>query len=72
MVLIVTFADAAGPESQVFETILAVDGDDPTQWKDGVLRVEKAVPPGPFVTGSVRPLGEIPWIAEVMSTAKLG
>jgi hypothetical protein len=66
--LILTFADAVGPQSQVFDTILDVRGHDPAHWQDAILRVGKAPATGPFHSGSESPWSKVPWLAEVMNT----
>jgi len=73
VVFILTFADEPGPTRLAFDTVLTVRGhDDLRSWRDAVLRVEKAVPAGPFVPGFEARLGQIPLIATVLDAAQLG
>jgi hypothetical protein len=62
-----TFADAPLEGREAFETILHVEGNDPKEWRQATLRVEKGTSAGPLRTGSKYRLGELDPVAAVLT-----
>jgi hypothetical protein len=67
--LLVTWAEAPTAARLEFETILHLKGDDPSSWKDTLLRVERASSSGPFRTGAELRLSDCPDVAAVLEQA---
>jgi hypothetical protein len=66
-ILLMTFGDVPGEGQKAFETTLRVEGNDPMQWRQATIRVERGAEDGPFRTGSTHRLGELERIAAVLS-----
>lgn len=66
-ILLSTFADAPPEARHAFETILHLEGNDPKEWKQAILKVEKAPSDAPFRAGLRYRLNEVPPVAAVLT-----
>jgi hypothetical protein len=67
VILFMTFADAPSEGHEAFETILHLEGDDPKNWRQSKLRVEKAPSTGPLRAGSEYRLADLEPLAAVLA-----
>lgn len=64
--LIVTYAGPPPEERHFFDIIVHLEGDDPNDWKNALLRVEKGVPAGPLRSGSSHRIRDLPPVSAVL------
>jgi len=64
--VLMVWADAPVAGRHQFERILHVKGEEPSNWRDALLTVEKGWPSGPLRTGASAHLRDVPPVASVL------
>jgi len=64
--MLMTWAEAPPAGRLEFERILHLEGNEPSQWRDAVLRVERGWPSGPLRTGAELRLRDLAPVASIL------
>lgn len=64
--VLIVWAEARVEARFQFDRVLHLTGDEPKNWRDAVLTVEKGWPTGPLMTGAKLRLGDMPSVASVL------
>ncbi len=61
------WAEASTALVSIFDILLHLDGNDPTDWRNATVRCEKGISSGPLASGKARRLSELDSIAKVLA-----